>query len=55
MVYELFLQKYPNHNLAPSAKFELDNMGKDPTEVLKNNVVLQETAKPNVTKGKRRK
>ena len=30
IVYEIFLQKYPNHELAASARFELETLGKDP-------------------------
>jgi outer membrane assembly lipoprotein YfiO len=32
--YELFLQKYPDHELAASAKFELENLGKSPDELI---------------------
>jgi TolA-binding protein len=32
--YNLFLQKYPDHELAASAKEELDNMGLSPDEIL---------------------
>ena len=39
--YNLFLQKYPSHPLAVSAKEELDNMGLSPEEILKRT----ETAK----------
>ncbi|HKI79207.1 MAG TPA: tetratricopeptide repeat protein [Ignavibacteriaceae bacterium] len=33
--YQLFLQKYPNHELAKSAQEELNNMGMAPEEILK--------------------
>jgi outer membrane assembly lipoprotein YfiO len=33
--YELFLEKYPDHELASSAKFELENLGKSPDELIK--------------------
>ena len=33
--YNLFLEKYPSHPLAMSAKEELDNMGLTPEEILK--------------------
>ncbi|HTK80796.1 MAG TPA: tetratricopeptide repeat protein [Bacteroidota bacterium] len=36
IAYELFLQKYPSHSLAVSAKFELETLGKDPTQVLQS-------------------
>jgi outer membrane assembly lipoprotein YfiO len=32
--YELFLEKYPEHELASSAKFELENLGKSPDELI---------------------
>jgi TolA-binding protein len=32
--YELFLAKYPGDELAPSAKFELETIGKGPEELL---------------------
>lgn len=32
--YKLFLSKYPNHEMAPSAKVELDNMGLSPEEII---------------------
>jgi len=31
--YETFLQKYPDHELAPSVQFEMDNLGKDINEI----------------------
>lgn len=35
-VYEAFLQKYPRHELAASAKFELATLGKNPDQALGN-------------------
>jgi TolA-binding protein len=32
--YKLFLEKYPNHELAASAQSELDNLGLTPEEIL---------------------
>jgi tetratricopeptide (TPR) repeat protein len=32
--YNLFLEKYPNHDLAPSVKGELETLGKDPAQIL---------------------
>lgn len=32
--YELFLQKFPNHDLAPSVQFELTTLGKSADEAL---------------------
>ena len=37
MRYNLFLEKYPSHPLAVSAKEELNNMGLTPEEILKQN------------------
>ena len=34
--YEHFLQKYPDHELAPSVKMELETMGKSPQQVLES-------------------
>lgn len=31
--YEVFLQKYPESPLSASARFELENLGKDPSEM----------------------
>ena len=31
--YNLFLQKYPDHELTPSVKFELDFLGKDINDI----------------------
>ncbi len=41
-MYEMFLKKYPNDNLAPSAKFSLDNLGKSADELLN---IIQEKNK----------
>ena len=35
IVYQEFLEKYPNSELAVSVKFELDNMGKSPEDLIK--------------------
>ena len=35
MAYKLFLQKFPNHELANSAREELNNLGLSPEEILK--------------------
>ena len=34
--YQLFIEKFPNHELAMQAKIELENLGKTPEEMLKN-------------------
>jgi len=31
--YNLFLEKFPDHELAPSVKFEMDNLGKDINDI----------------------
>jgi len=35
IAYEDFLKQYPTNQLVESVKFELNNLGKDPTEILK--------------------
>ena len=35
VTYQLFLQKYPNHELANSAREELSNLGLSPEQILK--------------------
>jgi TolA-binding protein len=42
VLYEEFIQKYPGHDLAESAKFELANLGKSPDEYLKSEVSSSE-------------
>lgn len=34
--YQIFLENFPNHELASQAKIELENLGKSPEEMLKN-------------------
>ncbi len=36
--YRLFLENYPNHELAASAKIELENIGLSPEEILKKKI-----------------
>lgn len=43
--YQSFLAAYPNHVMAQSARFELDNLGKSPEEILPKNLVAEEPAK----------
>lgn len=40
--YEEFLQRYPSSPMASSAKFELDNLGKEPEELIKEKVQTAE-------------
>jgi TolA-binding protein len=44
-VYEKFLQKYPHHDLAPSVKIELETLGQEPEEAMRNIERKQATAK----------
>lgn len=37
-LYKLFIEKFPNNELAASAQIELDNMGQSPEEILKKNI-----------------
>lgn len=46
IMYETFLQKYPSHELATSAKFELETLGKDPTQFLQPQVAEKEVVQP---------
>lgn len=41
--YNLFLERYPDHELAPSAQEEIDIMGLDPDDILKNKLESQIT------------
>jgi TolA-binding protein len=34
VAYQAFMEKFPNHELVVSAKFELDNLGKTPDEII---------------------
>lgn len=40
--YEEFLAKYPNHEMANSTKFELEYLGKDPSDILKAEPAVSE-------------
>jgi len=40
--YNLFLKTYPDHELATSAKEELDNMGLTPEEILRKNLTREQ-------------
>jgi tetratricopeptide (TPR) repeat protein len=41
--FEQFLVKYPNHELVPSVKFELESIGKSPQEVFDEKTSQQKT------------
>ncbi len=54
IAYEDFLRRYPTNQLVTSAQFELNNLGKDPAEILKAQAQLtQEEMKP-LRKGKKK-
>jgi len=40
--YNLFMETFPKHELAASAKEELDNMGLTPEEILQKNIAKEE-------------
>ena len=40
--YNLFLENYPTHELATSAKEEVENMGLSPEEILKKNLAKED-------------
>lgn len=42
-LYEIFLQQYPDHDLADDVQFSLQNLGKTPEEIIKG-FELQESA-----------
>jgi TolA-binding protein len=44
IAYNEFLQKYPDNPMVASAKFELDNLGKDPAEIVKANTDSRQSA-----------
>jgi hypothetical protein len=44
--YRRFLEKYPNHEMALSAQFELDNLGKSPEELLPQQVATETSKTP---------
>jgi TolA-binding protein len=47
IAYEDFIKRYPTNQLVVSAQFELSNLGKDPSEILKAQAQLaQEETKP---------
>jgi len=43
--YELFLKKYPNSELVPSVKASLENLGKNPEDIIKGFESKPDTAK----------
>ena len=45
MVYETFIQNYPDHELTSSARFELETLGKDPTQIFQPDVASKTEVK----------
>ena len=43
--YESFMAKFPNHPLVASAKFEIDNLGKTPEEIISSKKEVAEQSK----------
>lgn len=43
--YRRFLDRFPQHEMAMAAQFELNNLGKNPEDMLPNNIALEEPAK----------
>jgi TolA-binding protein len=41
-IYQQFLMEYPDNELAPSARAELDNMGLSPEEILQRNMAKEQ-------------
>lgn len=52
--YELFLREYPNHELAASARFELETLGKDPGSALGSRVSSAEDSSAPKPKARKR-
>jgi len=50
IAYEEFVRRYPMNQLVESAKFEMTNLGKDPSEILKAQSVGNEKKPPKKTK-----
>lgn len=49
-IYVAFLQKYPDNDLVTSAKFELETLGKDPTQFLPHDTLAVKSKEPPVKK-----
>lgn len=49
--YQLFLERYPEHELAASAQEEIDIMGLDPDEILRSKLDGQITSEDELPKG----
>ncbi|HEV8538279.1 MAG TPA: tetratricopeptide repeat protein [Bacteroidota bacterium] len=51
IIYEAFLGRYANHSLAASAKFELETLGQDPTQLLQSKVSSRQNDKSQESSG----
>ncbi len=54
IAYEQFLKSYPNSQLVMSAQFELETLGKDAGEILKERAKLAEAENKSAKKGKKK-
>jgi len=45
IVYDTFLKKYPDHELVASARFELETLGKDPSQTLNPQTIAVDDSK----------
>ena len=50
IVYQIFLQKYPDNDLAASAKYELETLGKDPSMAITQQDIVINNSKPDKPK-----
>jgi len=55
LAYEEFIKRYPNDQLVVSAQFELNNLGKEPAEILKSQTLMTEEPPKSVLKAKKKK
>lgn len=46
IAYEEFIRKYPSDNLVQDARFELEHLGMDPAEIIKDKIDRDEKANP---------
>jgi TolA-binding protein len=53
--YEEFIKRYPGDQLVVSAQFELNNLGKDPAEILKSQTLMTEEPPKKQVKEKKKK
>jgi TolA-binding protein len=53
ITYEEFIKRYPTNPLVASARFELQNLGKDPSEILKAQTKFAQEEKKPIKKAKK--